>query len=207
MTVLSGGLVYEWTQETSNYGLMQPNANGSANLLGDFDTLQSQFNKLNITLITTQNETATNLQPPRCSAGLISNDGFSTDFDIPAAPQGAAALISNGISDAPTGSIVPVTQTSVAVPVYATNGAKIENLVIKPAAGANEPGGASGFSTGGGSATATATASTSTKKECQHWRQIIGSLPVRRDSWLYLAQILDNSSIDETDLTITSTTN
>lgn len=164
MTVLSGGLVYEWTQETSNYGLMQPNANGSANLLGDFDTLQSQFNKLNITLITTQNETATNLQPPRCSAGLISNDGFSTDFDIPAAPQGAAALISNGISDAPTGSLVPVTQTSVAVPVYATNGAKIENLVIKPAAGANEPGGASGFSTGGGSATATATASTSTKK-------------------------------------------
>jgi hypothetical protein len=68
MTVLSGGLVYEWTQETSNYGLVGTTTNGSANLLGDFDRLQNQFNKLNITLITTQNETATNLQPPRCSS-------------------------------------------------------------------------------------------------------------------------------------------
>lgn len=162
MTVLSGGLVYEWTQESSNYGLLKTNPNGSASLLGDFDRLQVHFNKVNITLITTQNETATNLQPLRCSSGLISNDGFSTDFNIPAAPQGAAALISNGISDAPTGTIVPVTKTSVDLAVFATNGAQIRDLVIKPAAGANEPGGGSGFSTGGPPATATAT--TSTKK-------------------------------------------
>lgn len=161
MTVLSGGLVYEWTQESSNYGLMQANDNGSASLLGDFDRLQGQFNKLNITLITAQNETATNLQPPRCSSDLISSDGFSNDFDIPSAPQGAAALISNGVSNAPTGTIVAVTETSVALPVYATNGAQIQELVIKPAAGANEPGGGSGFSTGSGSSPS---ATTSTKK-------------------------------------------
>lgn len=149
MTVLSGGLVYEWTQETSNFGLLNVNANGSANLLPDFDTLQSQYNKLNITLITTQNDTATNLQPPRCSKSLISSDGFSNDFDIPSPPQGAAALISAGVSNAPTGSIVAVTRTSVDTPVYATNGGEIQGLVIKPADGANRPGGDNGLTTAG----------------------------------------------------------
>lgn len=147
MTVLSGGLVYEWTQEASNFGLINVNQNGSASLRSDFDTLQSQYNKLNITLITAQNETATNLEPPRCSAGLISNDGFSTNFDIPQPPNGAEALISRGVSNAPTGSIVAVTQTSVDTPVYATNGGELQNLVIKPAEGANRPGGANGLTT------------------------------------------------------------
>lgn len=160
MTALSGGLVYEWTLETSNYGLVRINDNGSTTLLGDFDRLQSQFDKLNITLITTQNETATNLQPPRCSSDLINSDGFSKDFDIPSAPQGAADLISNGISDAPTGRIVSVTRTSVELPVFAANGAPIRGLAIRPAAGANEPGGGSGFST----SSPGATPSTSTKK-------------------------------------------
>ncbi|KAK4494131.1 hypothetical protein PRZ48_014429 [Zasmidium cellare] len=159
MTVLSGGLVYEWTQETSNFGLINLNDNGTASLLPDFDTLQSQYSKLNITLITTQNETATNLQPPRCSAGLISNDGFSTDFDIPDPPSGAEALISAGVSNAPTGSIVAVTQTSVDTPVYATNGGEIQGLVIKPAEGANRPGSDSGLTTAGPSGTGRASGS------------------------------------------------
>lgn len=151
MTVLSGGLVYEWTQEPSDYGLLTLNDNGTASLLPDFDTLQSQYNKLDINLITTQNETATNLEPPKCSAGLISSDGFSTNFNIPNPPNGAQALISNGVKNPPTGSIVAVTQTSVDTPVYATNGARIQDLVIKPASGANRPGADNGLTTAGAS--------------------------------------------------------
>lgn len=161
MTVLSGGLVYEWTQETSNYGLLEANSNGSASLLPDFDVLLAQYQKLNITLITTQNETATNLQPPRCSAGLIGESGFSTDFDIPEPPSGAEALISQGVSNAPTGTIVPVTNTEVNVPVYATNGGEISGLVIRPANGANRPGDGSGLSTAGPSGTQTGKSSSS----------------------------------------------
>lgn len=163
MTVLSGGLVYEWTQEPSDYGLVNVASNGSLSLLNDFNTLQSQYNKLNITLITTQNSTATNLQPPRCSSGLISDSGLSQDFDIPDAPDGVDDLISNGISNAPTGTIVPVTQTSVGLPVYATNGARIKDLAIKPANGANRPGQGEGLSTDG-SPSGTATASSSSSK-------------------------------------------
>ncbi|CAK3931427.1 glycoside hydrolase family 72 [Lecanosticta acicola] len=158
MTVLSGGLVYEWTEEASDYGLVDVASNGSLTLLSDFNTLQSQYNKLNITLITTQNSTATNLQPPRCSSGLISDSGFSQNFTIPDPPTGAAALISSGVKNAPTGTIVPVTQTSVSLPVFATNGASISGLAIKPASGANRPGQGGGLSTAGGSASATGTA-------------------------------------------------
>ncbi|KAF2719348.1 glycoside hydrolase family 72 protein [Polychaeton citri CBS 116435] len=143
MTVMSGGLVYEWSQETSNYGLVDISANGSAQLLGDYNTLLSQYNKLNATLLTSQNSTATNIQPPTCDSGLITNDVFSTDFDIPSPPDGVSDLIQNGVSNAPSGSIVRVTQTSVGMAVFQTNGAPVENLQITPAASANQPGGGS----------------------------------------------------------------
>lgn len=163
MTTLSGGLVYEWTQESSDYGLMQPYSNGTAQLLADYDTLMSQYNKLNITLLESSNSTATSLSPPSCNSDLISGDGFSSDFNIPDPPSGASSLISAGVSSAPTGSIVSVTQTSVQVAVYATNGGQIKGLKINPVKGANEPGqNSAGLSTGAApSATATSSGSSS----------------------------------------------
>jgi 1,3-beta-glucanosyltransferase GAS3 len=44
MTALSGGLVYEYSQEESDYGLVVLNANGSVSLRADYDNLQSQYN-------------------------------------------------------------------------------------------------------------------------------------------------------------------
>ncbi|PIA89529.1 1,3-beta-glucanosyltransferase gel2 [Cercospora beticola] len=154
MTVMSGGLVYEWTEEPSNYGIVQENDNGTLTLLADYNTLQDQYNKLDITLITTRNQTATDLQAPDCSSDLISSSDFSSDFDVPDVPSGGEDLISNGISNAPKGSIVAITQTAVQVAVYAANGAEIQNLAIKPAAGANRPGSGS-LTTGSGGASST----------------------------------------------------
>ncbi|KAI7113694.1 hypothetical protein KC352_g34914, partial [Hortaea werneckii] len=69
--------------------------------------------------------------------------------------DGVADLISNGVDNAPTGSIVSVTQTSVGATVYATNGGEISGLQINPVEGANAPGsggnGGSGLSTGAAS--------------------------------------------------------
>ncbi|TKA83179.1 hypothetical protein B0A55_00715 [Friedmanniomyces simplex] len=160
MTTLSGGLVYEFTQEASDFGLVQTYSNGTAQLLGDYDTLMSQYNKVNVTLLESSNSTATSLQPPQCNSNLISNDGFSTDFNIPNPPSGAEQLISSGVSNAPTGSIVSVTRTSVQMAVYATNGGQVSGLKIQPASTANRPGqNGSGLSTG---AAASATASSGT---------------------------------------------
>lgn len=177
MTVLSGGLVYEWSQEPSNYGLVNISSNGDLYLLTDYDNLQNQYNKLNVTLLESSNSTATSLNPPACASSLISNDGFSTDFNIPSPPQGADALIASGVSNPPSGSIVPVTNTAVPFTVYASNGGTINDLAIRPVNGSNTPSGAntgasasgsaspsgsstaSGTSSGSSSATASATAS------------------------------------------------
>ncbi|KAI7277546.1 glycoside hydrolase family 72 protein [Hortaea werneckii] len=164
MTVLSGGLVYEWTQEADDFGLVNTTSDGNAQLTTDFENLKSQYDKLNTTLLQSQNDTATSLEAPQCDASLISSDAFSTTFDIPSQPDGVADLISNGIDNAPTGSIVSVTQTSVGATVYATNGGEISGLQINPVEGANAPGsggnGGSGLSTGAASSR-TATSSSS----------------------------------------------
>lgn len=140
MTALSGGLVYEWTEETEDFGLINAYANGSASLRQDFVTLNNQFAKLNSTLLTSSNNTATSLKPPKCGSNLISNDGFSTNFNIPAQPNGVSALIQSGVTGGQTGSFVSVTQTAVQVSVYNTNGAAITGLAIKSVDGANRVG-------------------------------------------------------------------
>lgn len=164
MTVLSGGLVYEWSQETSDYGLVSINSNGSLNLLGDYDTLQSQYATINVTLLESSNSTATAITPPNCAASLITESGFASAFSIPSAPSGAAAVISSGISSAPTGSIVSVTQTSVQVPVYATDGAQITGLVINPVTGANTPSSSTSSTSSKSGSSRTSSASGSSSK-------------------------------------------
>lgn len=141
MTVMSGGLIFEWTQEDNNYGIVDAYANGTVHLRGDYDALADKYSGLNMTLIENHNTTATNLKAPKCSAGLISDAGLSTDFDIPAVPSGVADLIASGVSNAPKGSIVAVTKTKVELPVYATSGGKISGLEISPAEGSGRKNG------------------------------------------------------------------
>jgi 1,3-beta-glucanosyltransferase GAS3 len=151
MTELSGGLVYEWSQEPSDYGLISINSNGNAKLLADYNVLRAKYDTLDIDLIRHANSTATSLEPPQCDSSLISSDGFSTDFDVPQPPPGADALINNGVRNPPTGRIVKVTQTVVSYTVQQTNGAQIKDLQIRPGAtAANFPGAVSGFATEAG---------------------------------------------------------
>lgn len=151
MTVLSGGLVYEWSEEASNYGLVQINTDNSVKLLPDYETLRKKYDVLNINLLEHQNSTATSLKPPQCAASLISGDGFSTDFNIPDTPAGGDALISNGIPNPPTGSIIKVTQTIVQYAVTEANGQTLNNLQIRPGATQpNYPGVVKGFATSAG---------------------------------------------------------
>ncbi|KAK0311505.1 Glycolipid anchored surface protein 4 precursor [Friedmanniomyces endolithicus] len=163
MTTLSGGLVYQYTQDTADYGLVQTYSNGTAQILGDYDTLMSQYKKIDVSLLASSNSTATSLQPPQCNANLISNDGFSTDFNIPSPPSGVDQLIKSGVPNAPTGSIVSVTGTSVQAAVYATNRGRVSGLAIQAVSTANSPGQTqSGLSTGAASsATASSSAGTS----------------------------------------------
>ena len=165
-SVMSGGLVYEYYQEDSNnYGLVSFYSNGTAQLLVDYDNLQKQYNKLDIKALQSMNSSATSIQSPKCSSGLISGGTFNNSFTLPSVPSGGQTLIQNGISNPPKGKIVPISQDSVSLPVYSSSGQLLQNVAIKPLADdqSNTPDG-SNTSGGGASGTSKAPSTSSTKK-------------------------------------------
>lgn len=130
--VFSGGLVYEYSEETNNYGLVSLNSNGTVSILQDYDNLQAQYNTLDISALTSSNSSATSLTPLTCDPSLITSTLFDMDFDIPAQPDGAAALITNGVANAtayPSG-FSQVTQTSVTETVYDVDGQALSGLKL-----------------------------------------------------------------------------
>ncbi|KAL8949362.1 MAG: hypothetical protein Q9222_004527, partial [Ikaeria aurantiellina] len=131
--VMSGGIVYEYVQETSNnFGLVDIHDNGTASILVDYDALQKQYNKLDIKQLQSSNASATSLKSPSCSGSLIAESDFSKSFKIPSIPSGGQDLINNGIKNPNNGKLVPVTQTAVTAAVYGSNGGLIRDLAIKP---------------------------------------------------------------------------
>ena len=165
-SVMSGGLVYEYSQEVSNYGLVTLNANGTASLRADYDNLQSQYNKLNVTLLQSGNATATNLKPPTCKSSLITSASFVNNFTIPSVPPGAQKLIDNGISNPNRGKLVDINQDNVQSTIYASNGNVLQGLAVKPLPNdqSNTPNGQDTSGSASGSSTTAAPAPTATKK-------------------------------------------
>jgi hypothetical protein len=164
MTVLNGGLVYEYTEETSRYGLVKLNSDGSIELLKDFDNLQSQFNKLDKSVITTV--PSFNNPVVTCDKSLITNSQFNNTWTLPAQPSGATDLINNGVSGAVQGKLVSVTNLSVKQKITGTNGNAITGLKLNVLDGSNLPSGAntSGGNTGNQTSTSNGTSTGSTKK-------------------------------------------
>ncbi|KAL2000203.1 hypothetical protein VTN02DRAFT_3416 [Thermoascus thermophilus] len=127
---LSGGLVYEYTQEDNDYGLVQVNDDGSVNLLVDYATLQTQFAKLDLNRITSSNVTQTSIQPVECSPDLISTKGFLNTFDLPKRLDSIQKMIDNGVDQA-SGQLVDVTDTKVTQKITDQNGNAIEGVELK----------------------------------------------------------------------------
>ena len=162
--VMSGGLVYEYVQEDNNYGLVWLYDNGTAELRGDYDALQKQYNKLDVKALESGNSSATMVKSPTCSSQLISEQGFEHTFNIPPIPSGGQDLINNGIQNPNNGKIIDVKETSVPQPVYGSSGNELKGLAIKPLPEdeSNTPNGDN--TSGTASSTGTAPGATHTKK-------------------------------------------
>jgi hypothetical protein len=141
MTSLSGGMVYEYSQEEADYGLVQINSNGTVSLRTDFDNLQKQYNKLDLSLIQATNASSTKLKAPECKGDLIKAKEFSKNFTIPAVCPGCKDLIDNGISKKTNGKLVDVKNTKPKQLVYGSNGAEVKGLELTKRSDANTPGG------------------------------------------------------------------
>jgi hypothetical protein len=145
MRALSGGLVYEYSQEEANYGLVtiDQDGDGSVTILADYDNLQNQFNKLDVSALQNTNPSSTSIQAPQCDASLITAQDFSKNFTIPAVCPGCQDLIDNGIENPQRGALVKVTDTQVKQKVMGSNGQEVTGLTLNVAAddGSNTPGG------------------------------------------------------------------
>lgn len=139
MAVMSGATVYEWTQETNNYGLVNINSNKTLSMLVDYSNFESQLGKIDFGKLSQSNSSATNAKPPTCSSSLISGSGFNSSFDVPSPPPGAAQLVDNGVTGAAGGKSVAVSSTAMPVDVYSSSGAPVEGLSLKIESTSNTP--------------------------------------------------------------------
>ena len=178
--VFSGGLAYEFTEGISNFGLVNISANGSAQLRIDYDNLQAQLNKLNISALDSSNGTATALVPPTCQSSLIGDSGISNNFTIPPVPPGGQDLIDNGVTNFTSGQLVQVSQLSVPMAVFDSNGVQLQGLAINPLPNdqSNTPSGQNTTGTApSGSSTAGSAAMPSATKSAA------GNMPVENRMW------------------------
>ena len=129
--VFSGGLVYEYSQEPNNYGLVNIDSNGDVAILTDYDNLRDQYNKLDISLLEAQNGTATSLTPPDCVTGLLAGANFTDSYDLPAQPSGAADLINNGVQGKGATAVASVSNTQPTQSVTSANGQALTGLRLK----------------------------------------------------------------------------
>jgi hypothetical protein len=131
-TLFSGGVVYEYTEEPNNYGLVKMEEDGSATLMADFLSLKTQYAKLNFTEIQGQKPPSSSNTPPACAANLIATKGFNNNFTIPAPPPGAQEIIDGGVKPAPVGKLVKIDNWNVKFTVKNPDGSTITNLAVKP---------------------------------------------------------------------------
>jgi hypothetical protein len=129
-SVFSGGLIYEYSEEPNNYGLVNLNDNGTVSILQDYNNLRKQYNSLDVETLEKANATATSLTPPVCAVSLLAGANFSNSFDIPARPDGVDDLIDNGVTGKfPTGTS-SVTNTQPSQTVYDSDGQEITGLEL-----------------------------------------------------------------------------
>lgn len=126
----SGGLVYEYTQEENDFGLVKIKDNGDAVLLSDFENLRNQFGKLDMDRISTSNKTQTSIQPVECTADLIKGDKFLDSFDLPARPEKVQEMIEHGCPFVKPGKLVDVSSKKIPQSVFDHNGREVTGIKL-----------------------------------------------------------------------------
>ncbi|CAI4048697.1 putative 1,3-beta-glucanosyltransferase SKDI_13G3450 [Saccharomyces kudriavzevii IFO 1802] len=111
--VFSGGLVYEYTEEANNFGLVKVDDSGSLTYKDDFANLESQLQ--NISLPATKESELSSDSIYKCDSSDIAKiySGFGTNnFTLPSQPAEIANMINYGVNGTNTGKIL----TDYAVP-------------------------------------------------------------------------------------------
>ncbi|KAK9356939.1 Glucanosyltransferase-domain-containing protein [Lipomyces doorenjongii] len=122
--VFSGGLVYEYSQESSNYGLVNiSSSDNSAQERHDFVALSSEYATVTTTGLATASATP---RPTTCATSYEFINGNTTLPDTP-----AATLIANGLNSTYNrGKFVDITVQSTNYTIYDYNGNAISDKTV-----------------------------------------------------------------------------
>lgn len=129
--VFSGGVVYEYTEEDNNYGLVKI-ADSKLTILSDFNRLKAQFAKIDWDKVQSQDPSKDTPKAPACKTTLIKEKGFNSNFTIPRVPPGTQKLIDSGIKPKPVGKIIKISDYTVSLKVVDTDGKELKNLKVVP---------------------------------------------------------------------------
>lgn len=127
--VFSGGIVYEWTLEKNEYGLVNLTDDG-AYLQPDYPRLRDQLAMIDWDGVFAMKADDDEGKTPDCKASLITQDGFMTNFTIPRLPPGAQELIDDGIKKKHNGKLVDVSNWNTTLKVFDAEGNAIEGLEV-----------------------------------------------------------------------------
>jgi hypothetical protein len=183
-SVYSGGIAYQYSQETNNFGLVKINGDGSAKLLTDYDNLQSQLDKLDLTAITATNSSATSQTPVQCSSSLISSK-FNQNFTLPVIPPGGQDLIDNGVQGITAGKLNTVTDTNVKQTVQKSDGSTISGLKLNILSNdaTNTPGQNGTATTSGATATTSKSVGVANARQQNGVAALVGALALA--AWMF----------------------
>lgn len=98
MRAMSGGLVYEFTQESDNYSLASLNNSAEVTIPEDFKYLMEQYVGLDESKVTAMGDVAASSATISCAAGLVSESAFSNAWDLPSRLSGGNKLVKSGVS-------------------------------------------------------------------------------------------------------------
>ncbi|PWI74145.1 glycoside hydrolase family 72 protein, partial [Purpureocillium lilacinum] len=93
--VFSGGVVYQWTEEENNYGLVEIKDN-TLTIMDDYNRLKARWAGIDWKTVQAQSSSNKKVSPPECESNLIMEKGFKSNFTLPELPPGAQKLIDNG---------------------------------------------------------------------------------------------------------------
>ncbi|ODA82085.1 hypothetical protein RJ55_00590 [Drechmeria coniospora] len=131
MPTFSGGVVYQWTEEENNYGLVSIK-DGKLSIMGDYNRLKAKWATIDWDTVQSQSPSKKNNAPPECEASLIVEKEFDKNFTLPAVPDDAQKLIDKGIKPKPVGKIVDISDYKVKLTVVDSDGKEVSDLKVIP---------------------------------------------------------------------------
>lgn len=98
INTFSGGLVYEYTEEASHYGVVDLNDDDSITYKDDFENLKGEY--ANSSIPTILDEDVEEVEIVTCDADIVTDvyPEFGANFTLPAQPKDITYLIENGVN-------------------------------------------------------------------------------------------------------------